>query len=193
MSIYYPSGPYPLDPGLLKIWTHNEVETQTKRDRYYDRIDGDIILAMIEVESGGNPWQVRFERLYRWLWEIEYKSQHWRATTKLLDGIMPSASTLWTEITAQRTSWGLLQIMGSTAREWGMKGWLTQLLIPQINLEYGIRFFRHLVERYQGNVTDAVAAYNQGSNKRGEDGNYMNQKHVDKVLAVMERYREGGG
>lgn len=57
---------------------------------------------------------------------------------------------------------GLMQLMPRTARLMDRSVRRNQLLKPETNLRLGIRFFENLVERYQGDVELALAAYNAG-------------------------------
>jgi hypothetical protein len=169
-----------VDPGLMKMFAASAAR--------HHGVDPNVICAMCEVESSWNPWSMQHERTYRYLWEFKPVDSGWEMNPALRE-VVPGACTQATEMMLQRTSLGLLQVMGATAREWGMTGWLTLMLIPEIGLEYGVRFFKHLLDKYNGVVADAVSAYNQGSPRHDENGIYFNQKHVDKVLAAAERYR----
>ena len=62
---------------------------------------------------------------------------------------------------------GLMQILPSTAqfiahKSGGTAFELRDLGTPQINIAYGSWYLRYLIDRYGGNVTLAVAAYNAG-------------------------------
>jgi soluble lytic murein transglycosylase len=62
---------------------------------------------------------------------------------------------------------GLMQILPSTAqfiahKSGGTAFELRDLGTPQINISYGSWYLRYLINRYDGNVTLAVAAYNAG-------------------------------
>jgi soluble lytic murein transglycosylase len=62
---------------------------------------------------------------------------------------------------------GLMQILPSTAqfiahKSGGTAFELRDLGTPQINISYGSWYLRYLIDRYGGNVTLAVAAYNAG-------------------------------
>jgi len=62
---------------------------------------------------------------------------------------------------------GLMQILPSTAqfiahKSGGTAFELRDLATPQINISYGAWYLRYLIDRYDGNVTLAVAAYNAG-------------------------------
>lgn len=53
---------------------------------------------------------------------------------------------------------GLMQLMPSTAKQLGVK----DRLDPVDNIEGGVRYLRYLIERFDGNITHAIAAYNCG-------------------------------
>jgi soluble lytic murein transglycosylase len=64
---------------------------------------------------------------------------------------------------------GLMQILPSTAqfiarKSGGTAFELRDLGTPQINISYGAWYLRYLIDRYGGNETLAVAAYNAGEN-----------------------------
>src|SRR5881409_889612 len=64
---------------------------------------------------------------------------------------------------------GLMQILPGTAqfiarKSGGTAFELRDLGTPQINIAYGAWYLRYLIDRYGGNETLAVAAYNAGEN-----------------------------
>jgi Transglycosylase SLT domain len=56
---------------------------------------------------------------------------------------------------------GLMQVMPSTARDLGVTSART-LFDPQENLETGVKYLKWLLERFDGDLTNAIAAYNAG-------------------------------
>lgn len=57
---------------------------------------------------------------------------------------------------------GYTQIRLSTARGLGYRGTLRELYEPEVNLRYGFRYLRRMLDRYDGNVERALTAYNGG-------------------------------
>ncbi len=62
---------------------------------------------------------------------------------------------------------GLMQLLPSTAKFIARKSGgsafdLRDLATPQINIAYGSWYLRYLIQRYDGNETLAIAAYNAG-------------------------------
>ncbi len=81
---------------------------------------------------------------------------------------------------SRANAFGLMQLLPTTgrktAKELRIRGFRTEtLLVPNVNLQLGTRYFRDMVEHYNGQVEYALAAYNAGPN-RVEDwlsaGNY---------------------
>ena len=123
------------------------------------------VLAVCYVESSFNEWACRYEPGYRWI---------------------PDDLSA-TERMCQMTSWGLMQVMGGVAREYGMTGDLTKLCLPTIGLKYGMMHLRRFFDKYK-NWTDALASYNGGSPRKNPEGKLINQSYVDKVLKAWASY-----
>lgn len=83
-----------------------------------------------------------------------------------------------TEFFHQRTRWGLLALYGYEVRRAGFDGWLSSLIFPEINIEWGLKILARMALDYSGR--DLVAAFNFGSPKRDSTG-YVNQTFVDDV------------
>jgi len=121
----------------------------------------------------------RYEKNYRWLFEPEE--------------VMPKFSILDTEKMFQKTSWGLMQVMGGVAREYGFRGWVTDLLDPVTNLKYGCTHLVNIKSRKNvKSLTDQIAAYNAGSPRR-KAGCYVNQVYVDSVMDKIKHWEVSCG
>jgi soluble lytic murein transglycosylase-like protein len=123
------------------------------------------VKAIVYVESSFNPWAYRYEPHYQYLVGTNLRV---------------------TEQVGQQTSWGLMQVMGAVAREYGFTGWFPELCQPEVGLEYGCKHFKRYADRY-GNWIEAIAAYNAGSPRKAGD-QYVNQSYVDKVLRAWNQY-----
>lgn len=132
----------------------------------YD-IRPEIVYALIKVESGGDPYATRFEPGY-----TAYFSAKEFARENLI--------TRRTEEVMQATSWGLMQIMGGTARRLGLEAPIPVLIDPQNNIEYGCKLLQELTVRYPESIWDRAAAYNAGKVRRTATGEYVNQRYIDK-------------
>jgi soluble lytic murein transglycosylase len=94
-----------------------------------------------------------------------------QAAAKKLDPALLAAMIYQESKFSDRTSSagakGLMQILPSTAqfiahKSGGSAFQLRDLGTPQINIAYGSWYLRYLINRYNGNETLAVAAYNAG-------------------------------
>lgn len=133
-----------------------------------------LVKAVVEVESDGNPWASRYESKF-------YRLYVENARIKAV-----SPCSIDTEMRLRATSFGLMQVMGQTARELGFEGpFLTALCDPETGMEYGCRYLAKQVGRYRDRGLDwAVAAYNAGTARKNLDGRFANQSHVDKIRAA---------
>jgi len=111
----------------------------------YD-VDGDLIAAVLSVESEGNPTAVS------------------RAGAR-----------------------GLMQLMPNTARGLGV----LDPMDPNQNVRGGAKYLRQLLDRYDGNLTLALAAYNAGPGNVDQAGGVPDfeetQKYVRLVQAEYQR------
>lgn len=129
-----------------------------------------LIQAVIRVESGGHPWAVRYEPAF---FERYVKDQGFKVW---------AGCSRDTEERLRACSFGVMQIMGQTARELGFQSvFLTELCDPVIGLEWGCRYLLRQLQRYDGDRESAVAAYNAGSARRDVNGLWVNQGYVEKV------------
>ena len=125
-------------------------------------LDPALVCALCEVESSWNPWAVRHEGGYKWVWGFKNQDVFYRNGELIESSILdadgeywllsepfirwPSIETMQTELLAQQTSWGLLGIRGADARKLRFTGWLTELCDPATNLEWGCRHLRWMLD-----------------------------------------------
>lgn len=137
-------------------------------------LDPNIIAAIVMTESGGKTWCARFEK------HTDKYTRHIASHARIL------GQTLDTELMQQKTSWGLMQIMGFKARELGFEGYLPMLCLPHIGLEWGCRALESFLKREGGDYFRAVASYNAGSVVM-VDGQVKNLEYVLKVAKYAEQ------
>lgn len=84
---------------------------------------------------------------------------------------------------------GLMQLMPRTARSLGVK----DIFKPAHNIDAGVRYFKHLLDKYDGEIKLALAAYNAGSDNVRKYGGVPPFKetkfYINKVLKYYEVYR----
>lgn len=132
-------------------------------------VDPKLADSIIQVESGWDPWAMRFEP--------NFTSFIDQAKFAALNGI-----TIETEKICQRSSWGLGQIMGQTARWLKYQGPISQLCEPETGILYCLKYLAELATRLS-RIEDMAAAYNAGGVKFDADGKYKNQVYVDRVMS----------
>jgi len=137
----------------------------------------ELVLAIIEAESSGNRYATRYVSAYPWT----------RMQAK-----RPANCTADTESVHQRTAWGLMQVMGGTARQMGFEGCLPELINPETNVRVGVAYLSMLNSLHgeKHGIDGVIAAYNQGAPRKSQDGKYQNQEYVNKVKALMTKYKE---
>ncbi len=98
---------------------------------------------------------------------LKHMAQQYQLDEYLLQALIATESGFDADAVSPKGAIGLMQLMPDTARRFGVKGSrsepVTELLRrPAINLRAGSRYLRHLLDRYQGDLTLALAAYNAG-------------------------------
>lgn len=79
-------------------------------------------------------------------------------------------------------SLGVCQVQILTAKTLGFKGTEKQLMDPTINVYYSGKYLRKQLNRYDGDIRKAVAAYNSGTYYESKKGFAVNQKYVNLVF-----------
>ncbi len=84
---------------------------------------------------------------------------------------------------------GLMQLMPTTARSLGVK----DIFNPEHNINAGVRYFKKLLNQFDGDVELALAAYNAGSRKvrehRGSPPFRATKYYIKKVIKYYRYYK----
>lgn len=122
-------------------------------ERYANEFELDIkvVSAVITVESGWDNWAVRFEPGWKWHLNVMQWAKRVNVSTA-------------TETICQQMSWGLMQVMGTVARELGYEKDLPGLCAPATGIQFGCKKLKQNYVRY-GCMKKALAAYNAGNPK----------------------------
>jgi len=112
-----------------------------------------------------------------------------RLDPSLLKAVIHVESAFYSLARSHKGAMGLMQLMPGTARRFGV--W--DAYNPEQNIGGGSKYLKFLLDRYNGNLVLAVAAYNAGE---GAVDQYRNippysetQSYVRKVLATLKAYR----
>lgn len=116
------------------------------------RLNHELVAGVVYQESRGRPNAMRFEpRFY-----AKY------IVNKKLKGFVPKTVSDETERMLRACSFGLMQVMGQVSRERGFEAEdLADLLVPEINLNYGCLILSGLMDAHQDTLR-ALFHYNAG-------------------------------
>jgi soluble lytic murein transglycosylase len=147
-----------------------------------------------------NYFAVDLPDLPRPYWEALFPKAYWTDLRKysVLNGLDPylvaSLIRQESEFNAMALSHanavGLMQLLPKTgktvAKQVKLKGYSApQLFTPAVNLELGTRYFKEMVDKYNGQFEYALAAYNAGTDRVGdwlEQGHYRDpQEFVESI------------
>ena len=147
-------------------------------NKYY--VDPALLAALVIQESGGNPDAYRHEPEY----QTKYVTGQARWNRARALG--------WTD-DELATSWGLTQVLGTTAWEMGFKYPPDKILDPASNLTLGAKYLRMKLDQYKGNTVEALLAYNGGDGAviAYREGRPYNLNYALNVLALRDRIIRG--
>lgn len=134
-----------------------------------------------ETESS-KPRAVRSEAGYTNI--INTTSKKYSVDPSLVKAVIKTESGYNPSAISRKGAMGLMQLMPSTAREMGVYNAFN----PEENIEGGTRYLRYLIDRFGGNLTLALAAYNSGPSRVERTGNVPpiteTREYVKKVLSL---------
>ncbi len=123
-------------------------------------LDPALVCAIVEQESNWDPWAVRYEPAFDRRYILPMRL---RPTLEIL----------------RSCSWGLMQVMGETARDNGFGDSPVTLLEPSTGLLIGCHVLSGDMDRAKGVLTDALLRWNGGANP----------SYADQVLARRANYK----
>jgi soluble lytic murein transglycosylase-like protein len=85
---------------------------------------------------------------------------------------------------SRRGAQGVMQLMPKTARSLGVK----DAFDPRQNIFGGTKYLKYLLDRFDGDVTLTLAAYNAGPELVSKAGPSATQEAVEYVAAVKRFY-----
>lgn len=143
-------------------------------------LDIELVQAICTIESNLNIYAMRYEKSFEERYIIGYDIKRFG-----------NQISFETEQKARATSWGLMQIMGQTARELGFdRQYLSELCNPEYGIKYGCMLLAKKVLLYGNQGLEAiVSAYNAGQPIK-RNGIWLNKRYVDFVMQFMYKYKE---
>jgi len=140
----------------------------------------------LESVSGRNA-----EHLYHMF--IIQTASHYQIDPALIKAIIMAESGYNTKAVSKSGAKGLMQLMPQTAQSLGVE----DIFNPHQNITGGVQYFKHLVNRFNGDVKLALAAYNSGSrnvrNYNGVPPFKATHSYIKKVLMYYHKYKNQMG
>jgi hypothetical protein len=94
---------------------------------------------------------------------------------------------------SRKGAMGLMQLMPQTALDWNV----SDSFNPSDNIDGGVRYLRYLLDRYEGNLSLALAAYNSGETAVKRWGTIPpfreTQNYVQRILKIYNGRAWNGG
>jgi len=118
---------------------------------------------------------------------IHEKAQKYDVDPALVAAVVETESRFHPEARSAVGARGLMQLMPRTGRWLGA----TNLYDPEQNVDAGVRYLKYLQDRFDGNLKNAIAAYNGGEgNVQRYGGVPPFQETRSYVKKVMSRYQQ---
>ncbi len=110
----------------------------------------------------------------------------------LVKAVIKVESDFEVEALSRKGAQGLMQLMPQTAAHLGVK----DVWDPHHNIEGGVKYLRKMLNKFNNNLSLALAAYNAGPNKVKRYGGIPpypeTQRFVREVIKYYEYYKVGG-
>jgi len=144
--------------------------------------------AIQRVAAGERRVALKLEEVHAL---IASASRRHGVPTALVKSIVATESNFRCNAVSSRGSIGVMQLLPSTARQYG-----ADARVPEQNIDAGTRYLRFLIERYRhcnSPLKNVIAAYNAGygavDRYHGVPPFPETQGYVNRVLALMHQYQ----
>ncbi|GGI81533.1 lytic transglycosylase domain-containing protein [Shewanella gelidii] len=121
---------------------------------------------------------------------IELAAKQHRLEPALIRAVIHAESAFDAKAISRSGAMGLMQLMPDTANDMGV----LNAFKPEQNIQGGSRYLAQMLDRFDGDITLACAAYNAGpttvTQYRGVPPYPETQAYVERVQILLERYRK---
>ncbi len=136
------------------------------------------------LSNGPGMIEQRFDSL------IHKVANRYEVDPALVKAIIKAESGYNPKAISKRGAKGLMQLMPGTAKALGVE----DCFDPEHNINGGVKYFKDLLERFNGNVKLSLAAYNAGARKVRRYGGVPPFKatkyYIDKVFEYYSLYKQ---
>ncbi|MEG6614855.1 lytic transglycosylase domain-containing protein [Peptococcaceae bacterium 1198_IL3148] len=143
---------------------------------------------VVDISAVYNSYQSNQKGAERYDAIIERLAKKYGVNPALVKSVVRNESSYNPNAVSAAGAMGLMQLMPATAKSLGV----TDPFDPVQNLEGGIKYLNQMLNKYQGNETLALAAYNAGPGNvdryNGVPPYNETQNYVRKVLATKQQY-----
>jgi soluble lytic murein transglycosylase len=145
--------------------------------------------AVVAVEP---TWYLRMRYPLEYTEIVRGHARNYDLRPELLAAVIYTESKFDADAESPEGAVGLMQLLPETAkgialRTGGRRFETDDLYDPEINVRYGSWYLRHLLQKYDGEVEKALAAYNGGQ------GNVDRGIEYPETTAYVERVQEASG
>jgi soluble lytic murein transglycosylase-like protein len=120
---------------------------------------------------------------------ISRASDQYEIDSALIKAIIMAESGYDPKAISKKGAMGLMQLMPQTAEALGVKDCFN----PEHNIIGGVRYFRQLMNQFEGDIKLALAAYNAGGSKvrkyQGVPPYRATQYYIKKVFEYYQNYK----
>jgi len=117
---------------------------------------------------------------------IDQASRTYGVDAGLIRSVIRAESGFDPQATSPKGAMGLMQLMPDTARGLGVRN----AYDPEENIMAGTRYLKSLLDRYDGDVPRALAAYNWGMGNVERNPDHMPQETRDYIARITQYLRQ---
>lgn len=121
---------------------------------------------------------------------IRRASKQYGVDAALIEAVIQIESGFDPNTVSKKSATGLMQLMSATASRYVVR----DRFDPRQNINAGVQHLRHLIDRFDGEITLVLAAYNAGAGAvdkhRGVPPYPETKRYISKVLNLHSHYRK---